>query len=483
MHILFVVSEIAPFSKTGGLADVAGKLPMELARSGLEVKVVTPFYRSVRDGGFDPDKPDESITIRLGGETIRISILKKTISRGLSVYFIRYDPFYDRNRLYGTPKGDYPDNAERFILLNKAALSLCGRIGFNPDIIHCHDWQTGLIPAALKAPMGDRSPFRGTRSVFTIHNLAYQGSFPPDTMALSGLPQEFYSIQGLEFYGRMNFLKSGIIFADKVTTVSSRYAEEILTPEFGFGMDGVLRSREDGITGIRNGIDYSEWNPKTDPYIASRYDVEDPSGKTDCKKEAAEIFGLPDLRDTPLFGMITRLAVQKGLDLVVEAVDGILAAGISLIVLGQGDERYERRLQDIARKNPGRISVKIAFDPVLSHKIEAGSDFFLMPSRYEPCGLNQMFSLKYGTIPIVRATGGLDDTIQPFDRTTGEGTGFKFAEYSTSTLLKTIAEAVSVYRDKKNWERLVRNAMRADFSWRATAPAYVRLYKDLKSGK
>jgi len=483
MRVLLATSEVAPFSKTGGLADVTGKLPLELARLGVEIKIVTPLHRSVRDGKFGLEKLKESVKVKMGSHAFRNTVFRKTIAPGLSVYFIRHDPFYDRGQLYGTSKGDYPDNAERYIFLNRAALSLCEQIGFTPDIIHCHDWQTGLIPAALKSPQGNHPSFRHTRSVFTIHNLAYQGAFSPEYLPLSGLPQEFYSMEGMEFYGRMNFLKSGIVYADKVTTVSPRYAEEILSPEFGYGLDGVLRSRKDGVTGILNGVDYSDWDPKTDPHIAARFMPGDLTGKTACKQDAAKIFGLTGSRDTPLIGMITRLADQKGLDLMVEAVDGIIAEGASLMVLGRGDEKYERLLLGIARRHPGRIGVKIAFDPVLSHKIEAGADLFLMPSLYEPCGLNQMYSLKYGTIPIVRATGGLDDTVQHFDRLSGEGTGFKFAEYCSSALLEAVREAVSVYADKNPWSRLIRNAMQADFSWRKTAPAYIRLYQDLASGE
>lgn len=358
-----------------------------------------------------------------------------------------------------------------------AALLACQRIRFRPDIIHCHDWQTGLIPALLKSVYKDDPFWQKPRTVFTIHNLAYQGIFSRDYMPISGLPPEFFSPEGLEFYGHMNFLKAGIVFSDRIATVSKRYAAEILTKECGQGLDGVLQWHKNRLSGILNGVDYSRWNPASDPGIASRYSLRDLSGKAQCKAQLLALFGLNLTPGSPVLGMVTRLVEQKGLDILFGAIPQLVRAGLGIVILGQGDAGYIKAVRDLSHKYPGKIGIIIDFDPSLAHKILAGADMFLMPSRFEPCGLNQMYALKYGTIPIVHAVGGLDDTISAFDLETGRGNGFKFLSFSASALKQETERALGVYNDQNLWERLMINAMRSDFSWTKAARRYQALYK------
>lgn len=479
MKVLFVTSEVTPYSKTGGLADVSSGLPSALANLGVQIKVVSPMYRSVGEGGFPLRSLKSQLDIPFRGYTQRERVYLRRIKPELGYYFVKRDEFFDRSGLYGTAGGDYFDNADRFIFFCRAALSLCRLLRFKPDIIHCHDWQTALIPAMLKTARDDSPYWNTTRTVFTIHNLAYQGVFPQEYMAVSGLPPELFTLNGLEFYGQMNFMKAGIVFGDRITTVSRTYAKEILTPEFGYGLDGVLREHKGRLKGILNGVDYQDWDPARDPYIARRFSSGDLSGKADCRRELREIFALSGLPSRPILGIVARLVEQKGVDLVVKAADRILKAGADLVILGSGDDLYQRELSALARRHQGRMAVRIGFDPGLAHKIEAGADIFLMPSRYEPCGLNQMYSLKYGTIPIVRATGGLDDSIQEFDPETLRGNGFKFKPYTAAALISCVRTALAVYKQKPLWSILMKNAMWADFSWKRAAGEYLKLYEML----
>jgi starch synthase len=483
MKVLFVTSEVAPYSKTGGLADVSSGLPSALANEGVQVKVATPMYRSVGEGGFPLRSLKSRLDVRFRGRMFQERVFLQRIKPELSFYFIKRDEFFDRSGLYGTDGGDYFDNADRFIFFSRAALSLCRLLRFKPDIIHCHDWQTALIPAMLKTDSGEHPQWHKIRTVFTIHNLAYQGVFPQEYMAASGLPPELFVLDGLEFYGQMNFMKAGIVFGDRITTVSRTYAKDILTPEFGYGLDGVLREHKGRLHGILNGVDYADWDPVKDPYIARRFSSGDLSGKADCKRELREIFALTGLPTRPILGIVARLVEQKGLDLVVKAVDRILKTGADLVILGSGDDVYQKELSALARRHQGRMGVRIGFDPGLAHKIEAGADMFLMPSRFEPCGLNQMYSLKYGTIPIVRATGGLEDSIQEFDPETLRGNGFKFKPYTAAALVSCIKTAVAVFKQKSLWSILMKNAMWADFSWDKAAGKYLKLYRALESSK
>ncbi len=477
MKVLQVTSEVAPYSKTGGLADVSAGLPAALAARGLKVKVFSPLYCTVREAApsLTSLKSRPRIPSRFGELDARL--FAQHSKPGLSFYFIERDEYFDRKGLYGTPEGDYFDNADRFLFFMRAALQACRLIRFRPDIIHCHDWQTGLIPAMLKSVFWDDPFWRKTRTVFTIHNLAYQGIFPREYMSVSGLPSALFSQEGLEFYGQMNFLKAGIIFSDRFTTVSKRYAHEIQSPEYGHGLDGVLQEHRARLTGILNGVDYSCWNPAVDAHIVQNYTPRDLEGKTKCKGELMSLFGLGGTLKSPILGMVTRLAEQKGLDLLLEAVPRLMRTGIRLVILGQGDEVYARAIRTLGRNYPGKIGVRVGFDPVLAHKIEAGADMFLMPSRFEPCGLNQMYSLKYGTIPIVHAVGGLDDTISAFDPVTGKGNGFKFFSFSAPALLQEVRRALTLFKDQDLWKSLMTNAMRSDFSWKKAARSYHQLYQ------
>jgi starch synthase len=478
MKILMAASESVPLAKTGGLGDVVGALSGALTVLGAEVAVVLPAYQSILEGGFPLQETGIEVEPALGEERVKGSVLKTTLDNGVAVYLIRQDRFFRRPQLYGTPQGDYPDNAARFAFFSKAALDLSRRTG--PwDVIHCHDWQTALLPALEKLDAASRPEARKCRTVLTIHNLAFQGNFPMAAAHFLNLDARYLTPDYFEFYGRVNFLKGGILFADALTTVSRRYAREILTPEYGCGLEGVLGARERDLRGILNGVDYRQWNPATDPHIEKKYGPADLGGKQACKKDLQKIFQLPRKTATPLIGIVSRLADQKGMDILLQAIEDLLLMNLQIVILGAGDEKYQDLVAKLPSAHPGKIGVKIGFDNALAHKIEAGADMFLMPSKYEPCGLNQIYSLKYGTAPIVRATGGLDDTIEDYDPVTGSGNGFKFSEYSAAALLDAVRRAVGVYGDKKAWWQVVANGMAAEFSWEKPAQEYFLLYRKL----
>lgn len=480
MKVAFLASEIVPFAKTGGLADVAGSLPKFLKELGADIKVIMPFYREVRKKNLPLRKVLEDRLSGPQGSANVYSVLEDT-QGDFPVYFIENDAFYDRDHLYGTGQGDYPDNGERFAFFSRASLEFLKQTGFSPDIIHGHDWQSALTLAYLRFVYGEDLFFKSTRSLFTIHNLAYQGLFEKDVLAKIGLPEDLFTMDALEFFGKANFMKAGILYASAVNTVSRRYAEEIQMPEFGCGLDGLLRTRRDSLFGILNGVDYSSWNPASDEFIPGRFSPEDLSGKRKCKAELMRAFGLPAAKaKPPVVGMVSRLAGQKGFDLLCDSLESIFNLGVRLVILGTGEEKFQNILKDAQRKFPESLGLKIAFDETLSHLIYAGSDIFLIPSRYEPCGLTQMYSLKYGTIPVVRATGGLDDTIQEFDPARKNGNGFKFADYSTESLLAALKKAAEFYHRKDDWNILVQNAMAADFSWERSAREYLALYSKIK---
>lgn len=482
LKILFASSEVTPFAKTGGLADVSGSLPAALASLGHQVVVAMPLYRSVKESQIRVNSHEGYLEVPFRGKMEKVPVSFTELNSNVRVYFVKRDEFFDRSALYGTPEGDYPDNAERFIFFSQSVLGLSKWIEFQPDIIHCHDWQTGLVPVYLKTLYKDDSFFSSSRTVFTIHNLAYQGLFPEKSMPISGLPQELFSMEGLEYYGKMNFLKGGIVFSDAITTVSEKYSQEIQTQEYGYGLEGVLQKRARDIHGILNGVDYKEWSPEDDTFLVANYDWNDLTGKRKCRRELLEIFGLEGSENAPLIGIISRLAAQKGFDILAGAVEELIGLGVFLILLGTGDRAYEKQFAELGEKHRGRFGVKIAFDNALAHKIEAGADMFLMPSRYEPCGLNQMYSLRYGTIPVVRATGGLDDTIQEFDPKSGKGNGFKFAEYSSGALIEAVQRALSVYKKREVWLGLMKNAMKEDFSWNRSALRYESVYRQVLQG-
>jgi starch synthase len=475
MHIAFVASEGVPFSKTGGLADVVGALPQALVKLGHQVSVYLPRYRQTKLA--DAPIAVRSITVPFDDKYRFCSVLKGPSLSGVQHYFVEYPPFFDRDALYGTAGGDYTDNAERFALFSRAVIEASKVLGA-PQVFHCHDWQSALVPVMLRSLYSEDPAFSDVATVFTIHNMGYQGLFPPDTLPLLMLPWDLFTISKMEFFGQVNFLKGALAYADFITTVSRKYSQEIQTTEFGFGLEGVLRNRASTVTGILNGVDYAEWSPETDKFIAARYSPQDLTGKAKDKQDLLAAFGMVNADPKlPVLGIVSRFAAQKGFDLVAQIADRLVREDVILVALGSGDKLYEEMFLRLQKQFPNKIAVKVAYDNALAHKIEAGSDMFLMPSRYEPCGLNQIYSLKYGTVPIVRATGGLDDTIEPWDVRSGKGTGFKFVEYSGESLLLTIKAALQAFRDEASWKVLMRNGMARDFSWNASAKEYVKVYE------
>jgi starch synthase len=479
MKILFVASEGLPYSKTGGLADVVEGLPRALHDLGHQVAVLLPRYR----GNKTTSTLVSSVTISLG-DTLRFPALAEGPSSGGTRYFFVDDPeFFDRPHLYGNKNEDYPDNFARFTEFSRAAIEFAKRVWL-PDVIHCHDWQAALVPVLLRTQYAHDRVTRSLPVVLTVHNLGYQGIFPQSSVRAAGLPESIFTMEGLEFFGKVNFLKGGLIFADYLTTVSRRYAKEIQTPEYGFGLEGILRNRAERLVGILNGVDYAVWSPEVDTLIAQNYSVHNLDGKKACKKDLLSAFHLPEENmERPVVGIISRFVSQKGFDLISEISAELANENLALAVLGNGEEKYEGLFKKLAEKYPARVGIKIGYDNTLAHKIEAGADLFLMPSRYEPCGLNQVYSLRYGTAPIVRATGGLDDTIQPFDAQTQQGTGFKFETYAGEALLECIRTALKTYRDLNAWRALQANGMAKDFSWKASAGAYVTVYEAAKRAR
>jgi len=490
LKILYVASEVAPFAKTGGLADVASALPKALQDLGHDIRVMMPKYGCINDRKYVLREVIRlrEIHIDLGGQKLVGSVKSAFIpDTKVQVYFLDYPPFFGRQELYTDPQTgkDWPDNAERFTLFCKGVLETLKLLHWQPHVIHCNDWHTGLIPVLLKTVYSHERLFAKTSTLFSIHNLAYQGVFPKAKFALTGLPDELFRSQGgVEFYGKFSFMKAGIVFADAIATVSERYAEEITSdPELGCGLQEELRARRDVLFGILNGIDDAVWNPKTDALIARNYSASDLKGKAENKQALVEELGLPYRPEVPVIGMISRLADQKGFDLLAEALPELMKRDMQFVLLGTGDPKYHRLFTSLAKRYPKKVSVNLRFDDRLAHQIEAGADMFLMPSRYEPCGLNQMYSLVYGTIPIVRATGGLADTIVDFDRAQGSGNGFVFTEYSAAALLRAVERALAVWADQKTWLRLVKSAMRSNFTWKNSATKYVKLYAKLEASK
>jgi starch synthase len=480
MKIAFLASEVIPYAKTGGLADVAGALPKFLSRLGADVRVFMPFYREVRAKNLPLRPVVARAALDTPGGKKDYSVLEHRAD-GFSVYFIGRDEYYDRDCLYGTAAGgDYHDNGERFAFFARASLDAMKALGFSPDIVHGHDWQSATAFAYLKFVLAGDPFFRGAGSLFTVHNLAYQGLFGREMLAAAGLPEGLFNMNDLEFYGKVNYMKAGILYATAVNTVSPRYSREIQTPEFGCGLDGLLRSRSHALSGILNGVDYADWNPTTDNLIPARYSPADMSGKARAKAGLLAMFGLADEPRSPVAGMVTRLAGQKGVDIVCEALEDIFRLGLRVVILGTGDKKIQDFLADAKKKYPGRLGLMIAFDERVAHTIYAGSDLFLIPSRYEPCGLTQMYSLKYGTVPVVRATGGLDDTIQEFEPRAGTGNGFKFEETSAPALVACLRRALDAYARPDQWLALTRNTMAADYSWTRSAGEYLKLYEKIK---
>jgi starch synthase len=479
MQIAFAASECTPFAKTGGLADVVGALPRELAKLGHQISVFLPLYTRVRkfiEG--EPPYAIRSLTIPFRHYNRFIGVVDGGQRDGVQYYFIESPELFDRQELYGTKGGDYADNAERFGLFCRAVIEATKILGV-PQVFHAHDWQAALIPVYLRTTYAADPALTSAATVMTIHNAAYQGKFPPNTTEQLLFPWDIFTMEKLEQYDRFNFLKGGVVFADKLTTVSRTYAEEIQTPAFGEQLEGLLHRRAADLHGILNGVDYSHWNPATDHNLAAHYTPENLEGKQACRADLLHAFGLEKVPETtPVIGIISRLATQKGFDIVAQIAEELAQRDLVITALGSGDAYYENLFRDWASRHPASVAVRFGYNEALSHKIEAGSDLFLMPSRYEPSGLNQLYSLKYGTVSVVRATGGLDDTIEEWDAEKGTGTGFKFAGFDPLDLLAEIDRALEAFKEKTDWQKLMRNGMAKDYSWAVPAKEYVKVYEE-----
>ena len=495
MKIAIVSPEVVPFSKTGGLADVAGSLPAALTEMGHEVTVITPLYETARknaeDLGVDLSRVDGSdFSFTIGNIDARGSVVRAELpGSSVPVYFLKNEHYYGRPGLYVDSENheDYPDNPERFIFFCQGAMEACREMDFDPDVFHCQEWQTGLLPLYLRHTYRDQFP--GAGSVLTVHNLAYQGRFPEHVMELTGLPRELFNWKQLEYYGQVSFLKGGLVSADIVNTVSENYAREIQTEEYGMGLHGVLQERGEDVHGIINGVDYTTWTPETDEHLPENYSEADLSGKAECKEALQEEAGLPPKIDAPLVGMIGRLADQKGVDLVADAFGRLMDLGLQLVVLGTGEPKYHRLLEKMEQEYPDNVSAFLRFDEPLAHRIEAGADMFLMPSRFEPCGLNQLYSMKYGTVPVVSSTGGLVDTVVQYSKETmenGTATGFRFEPGDTDDMVAALQQGCSLFEDHPDrWKKLQKICMDQDWSWNKSARKYAEIYREAseKAGK
>jgi starch synthase len=477
MKIAMIASEASPFAKTGGLADVLGTLSTALARLGHEVVLIIPAHREALRGGFALKDTGEKLLVPVSSRAEEATVMQTKIGKFVTVLLVRADRYFDREYLYGTATAAYADNAERFVFFSRAALEILR--AQSVDIVHAHDWQAALTIVLLKTQPARYRETAGAKTVFTIHNMGFQGIFGQPEWHLLNLDSVFFTPQYLEFYGNINFLKGALIFADKLTTVSPTYAKEIMTPEQGFGLEGVLRDRAGDLIGVLNGVDYTQWNPWTDPLISHHYGPNSLTIKRSCKKTLRQIFGLPDQPRTPIIAMISRLTAQKGFDLVDAIFSELMSRDLQFVLLGNGEAKFENFFRAAAQQYPDRVAVRIGFDETLAHQIEAGADMFLMPSLYEPCGLNQLFSLKYGTPPIVHAVGGLRDSVQDYDAESSTGTGFVFTAPEPLALLDAVDRSLSVYGDNKNWTALRRRAMAMDFSWDRSAQSYSHLYQQL----
>jgi starch synthase len=472
LRALLCSSEAVPFAKTGGLADVAGALPKALVKLGHDVRLMLPKYGSIDAEKIASESAGPPIEIHLGGKSVRVGIETSDAIPGVKTYLVDCPEYFDRDALYGQS-----DDAERFGLFCGAVLEFLRAGDWKPDVIHGNDWQTALVPVFLKTIYAGDPALSGIGTLHTIHNLAYQGIFPPSALDAVGLDRSFFRMDRLEFYGQVSFLKGGLIFADLLNTVSEKYAQEIQTPEYGERLEGILAKRRGSLFGILNGLDYEAWNPATDTFIAANYDADDLGPKAANKAALQKQMNLPERPGVPLFGIVSRLAGQKGLDVLSEALPHLLELDVQFALLGTGEQHYQDLLSRIADQHPDKAAVALTFDNALAHQIYAGCDMFLMPSYYEPCGLGQMISLRYGTIPVVRETGGLADTITDFDPTTGEGNGFSFGDHSSVALLGAMARGIEVMKSPRVWGRLVQNAFASDFSWERSAEAYADLYQ------
>jgi starch synthase len=480
MHIVFAASECVPYVKTGGLADVVGAVSHEIAKLGHRATVYLPYYRQVRERAPQRKTVIDSLTIPFRYYNRFAAILDGGEHEGVQFYFVDCPEMFDRESLYSTPAGDYPDNWERFGLFSRAILEAAKQLGV-PDIFHAHDWQTAMVPVYMHTTYALDPALRKTGTVLTVHNAGYQGRFPPETTEGLLLPWEVFTMDHVEHYDTFNYLKGGIVYADAITTVSPTYAKEIQTPEFGETLDASLRKRSADLHGILNGVDYKEWDPATDHHIAAHYTPQNLDGKRECRRDLLHAFGAEHIADeTSVLGIVSRFATQKGFDLIAEIAPRLLAQDVFLVALGTGEPYYEGVFRGIGEQYASKAAVKIAYDNTLAHKIEAGADIFLMPSRYEPCGLNQIYSMKYGTVPVVHATGGLDDTVDEWDAAKQTGSGFKFWQQIPEAFYAALEHALDIFRnDKQAWTMIMRNGMAKHYSWEEPATEYAAVYQEI----
>jgi starch synthase len=476
LHVAFVSAEVSPYAKLGEMADVASSLPKHLSSLGLEVSLFMPKYRKPEIDSLPKELILDHLPVSLGERKV-----KAKISRGeegkIDLYFVDNPKYFWRDHIYGTGTGEYLDNDERFVFFCRAVLEFLLKNRMKVDIIHCNNWPTSLIPVFLKTFYSRKKQFKDTATVLTLHNVAYQGEFPQDSLVLMGLNWNFFHPRQLSLNGKFNFLKAGVMFSDVLNTVSSTYRREILTKKHGLGLAEVLNRRKDVFFSIRNGIDYEVWNPETDPFIASNYSFSRLDAKRANKLDLIKEFGLLPKPKTPVVGIVSYMRKHKGFDILLEAMDELLQMDMALVILGQGEERYENSLINIQRKHPERVAVRLEMNPVLVHKVTAGADIFLIPSLYEPCGLNQLYSFRYATVPVVRATGGLDETVKPFHPGTKKGNGFIFKEYTAESLVKALKEALKYFQKPRLWNRIIAAGMKEDFSWKKAAKRYINLYR------
>jgi starch synthase len=479
MKIAIIAAEITPYAKVGGLADVIGALPQALAAAGCEVSVIFPGYKNalrILSGAFVADR----MSVEVGVNEERFTVRGAPGAHGVRYYLIEHPEYFGRDGFYGENGRDYPDNLRRYVFFGRAAAAAAARL-VKPDVVHAHDWHAAAVPIVIGADPSMRESFARALSIFTIHNMAFQGICESGDFPLLNLDWSYFSIDYLEFFGKINLMKGAVVLADGASTVSPTYAREVCeSPELGFGLEGVLRHKGDRFVGILNGADYREWDPAKDEMIAVRYGPDSRDSKRLCTKDLRERLGLPEAEGVPIAGMITRMTPQKGLDLLRDALDPVMATGLQLVILGSGDPALETYFRQAEARYPGRLRVVNAFDNALAHRIQAGSDIFLMPSKFEPCGLTQMYALKYGSVPVVRATGGLRDTIAEFDPKTGQGNGFVFQEYRSEDLAAAATRAVELYRDREAWRRLMDNGFAADFSWDRAAHEYIEWFTRLR---
>lgn len=477
IKVVFVSAEVSPFAKSGELADVAASLPKYLSSIGVDVSIIMPKYRRPEIDSLAMEKVESELIVPIGEMKVKACVLKSELGK-YDIYFIDNPKYFLRENIYGTEKGDYLDNDERFIFFNRSVLEFLLKRKMQVDLIHCNNWPTALIPLFLRTHYAHRAQFKNTATVLTLHNIAYQGKFPPETLSLTGLNWNYFNPQQLSFESKFNFLKAGVIFSDVLNTVSLTYKKEIQTKKHGFGLEELLKSRKDVLFSIRNGVDYEIWNPETDPYLAANYSVSNLKPKEKCKLDLINEFGLNIQTRTPLLGVMSYLTSYKGFDILFEVIENLMEMDVGLVVIGKGEEKYEKQFLEIKKQYPQKIGVKLEMNPALAHKISAGADMLLIPSLYEPCGLHQLYSFRYGTVPVVRATGGLRETVKPFDGKTLKGNGFVFKEYSAQAFLKTFKAALDFYKRPSVWKKIMEAGLRENFSWEISARKYVKLYKN-----